>query len=135
MPPRHNDGTIAVTATVAKNCTVTNGTLDFGAYDPIVANATVPKNDTAPASISVSCTKGTSATVTLATTTPLTNGTDTLAFALFSDAGHSVAFAAPVLSFAAGKAAQAVSVYGQIAAGQDVSTGSYNGVVTATITY
>jgi spore coat protein U-like protein len=126
---------ITVSANVAANCLISTTTnLAFGAYDPVVTNASTPKDETAPAVISIACTKGTASTVTLATTTPLSNGTDTLSFSLFRDSGHATAFGSLVTNHAA-KTAIPVSIWGQIGAGQDVSTGAYAGVVTATINY
>lgn len=130
---------IAVTASVSSVCTISTTTnLDFGAYDPVNVNAAAAKNETAPAVVSVSCTKGTAPTVDFAAASgTMTNGTDTLNFNLFTNAGHTIAFgpAAVSLSFAAGKAAQTVNVYGQIPGGQDVGVGAYNGSVTARVNY
>ena len=48
-------GTLSVTATVAKNCTVSASTLAFGSYDPIGANASSPLDGTSTATFT--CTK------------------------------------------------------------------------------
>ena len=52
-----------ISANVAANCTIVAGNLGFASYDPVVANATNPLDQTSP--ITVACTKGTSATVSL----------------------------------------------------------------------
>ena len=131
--------TINVSASVAAVCTISTTThLAFGAYDPVTANAVTAKDESAPAAVSVSCTKGTTPTVGFAVAGgTITNGTDTLSFNLFTDALHAVAFgpAAVNLTFAAGKAAQTVNVYGQIPGGQDVGIGAYTGTVSAVVNY
>ncbi|MGH7683378.1 MAG: spore coat protein U domain-containing protein, partial [Vulcanimicrobiaceae bacterium] len=61
-------GTMNVTASVAANCSFSGGTLAFGAYDPVVTNAAAGSDlkvtDSATA-LSISCTKGSVATITL----------------------------------------------------------------------
>jgi spore coat protein U-like protein len=133
---------ITVTASVAAVCTISTTTnLAFGAYDPVSANLAAPKNETAPAVVSVSCTKNTpSVYVDFASSAgTMTNGPDTLNFNLYTSAAHGTLFGsgntfAP-LSFSSGKAAQTVSIYGQIPQNQDVTAGSYNGTVTARVNY
>lgn len=55
--------TIAVSATVRRNCTITTTPLAFGTYDPVVANATTPLDATA--TMTIACTMGTPATIGL----------------------------------------------------------------------
>lgn len=128
--------TINVSANVANVCTISTTTnLAFGAYDPVFTNAVNPKFETAPAAVSVSCTKGTLPTVTIAGPFTITNGTDTLIYSLFSDLNHTTAFGTVNLTFALSKAPQLVSVWGLIPGGQDVSAGSYLGTATAQVNY
>ena len=47
---------LAVNASVSKNCTITTSPVNFGAYDPVSANATSPLDGTG--TITVTCTKG-----------------------------------------------------------------------------
>jgi spore coat protein U-like protein len=54
---------LTVTATVPAICVLTPGTLAFGSYDPVGANATVALNGTG--TFDVACTKSTVYTVTL----------------------------------------------------------------------
>lgn len=54
---------LTVTATVPAVCVLTPGTLSFGAYDPVGANATAPL--TASGTFFVACTKNTAYSVTL----------------------------------------------------------------------
>src|SRR5947207_13906252 len=54
-----NTGSLSVTATVAQTCSVSaTSTLAFGAYDPVVANASSALAGTG--SVSIKCTKGSS---------------------------------------------------------------------------
>jgi spore coat protein U-like protein len=133
---------ITVTASVSAICTINTTTnLDFGSYDPVVTNAATAKNETAPAVVSVSCTKSTpNVYVDFASSGgTMTSGLNNLTFNLYTSNAHGTLFGsgntfAP-LSFAAGKAAQTVSVYGQIPGGQDVPAGAYSGTVTARVNY
>jgi len=54
---------LALTASVTSRCTISVTNLDFGAYDPIVANAT--QDLTASSTISTTCTLGTTGVVTM----------------------------------------------------------------------
>src|SRR5438132_13064719 len=55
-----NTGSLSITATVAQTCSVSaTSTLAFGAYDPVVANASSALAGTG--SVSIKCTKGSSA--------------------------------------------------------------------------
>jgi spore coat protein U-like protein len=128
---------LAVTASVAANCVITAPTaLDFGAWDPVTASAA--QGEVTPGVVTVSCTKGTSATLSLPASGTMSNGAGgTIAFNLFKADG-STPWGSTVLSFAAGKAAQNTSVRGEIpatVANLDVPVGTYNGTVVASIQY
>ena len=56
-------GNLAVSASVAAKCTISDGTLAFGTYDPVVNNATTALDQVG--TVDVACTKGSSATVSL----------------------------------------------------------------------
>lgn len=136
--------TFPVTATVLTACVVTATPLIFGNYDPTSAT---PLD--ASSSIAVLCTLGTSFTVGLnagttsgatVTTRQMTNGSDTLNYALYRETGRSnnwgntpgtdtpPATTAPLL-------AAPFTVYGRIPAGQNVGFGAYTDTVTVTVTY
>ncbi len=85
------NSTLTVNASVAANCTITNATLNFGAYDPVVTNATSPLN--ASTSMDVACTKGVNPSVGFAAAGgTITGGTGTLNYTLWQDNAHSHAF-------------------------------------------
>lgn len=141
-----------VTASVAANCTISAADLVFGPYDPVVTNATTPLD--VNGSVSVACTKGSSATIGLGqgsaaatgstALTPLRQmsaGTERLRYDLFrTSAGSGVwgeVTTANVLSYSAtSKTATSLTIYGRIPAGQDVGvSASYTDTVRATINF
>lgn len=56
-------GSLAVSAQINNSCIVTNGSLNFGIYDPVVANASSP--DDADGTFQVTCTDLTNYTIAL----------------------------------------------------------------------
>ena len=54
---------LTVSANVTKNCTITTAPVNFGAYDPVAANATAPLDGIG--TVTVTCTKGAPAQVGL----------------------------------------------------------------------
>src|SRR5262245_50340816 len=83
---------LTITANVAKNCTISTTPVNFGAYDPVAANATAPLDGIG--TIVVTCTKGASAKVGLSTGSNAqgttrrmaTAGTGFLNYELYKDA-------------------------------------------------
>lgn len=72
--------TLNVTATVTASCSITGGTLGFGALDPLTAPAVGP---IAATGVQVTCSNGTPFTVTDdAASKPLVNGASTIPFTL-----------------------------------------------------
>lgn len=140
-------GTMTVTASVAVSCAITAGTLAFGAYDTVVG-AAVQGTTT----LSVTCTKGGTATVTLGQgsnpasgstdTTPLrqmANSTNRLAYTLYQDSARTVVWgntgAAGYAYTSTGNPSDSLTVYGTITASQNVPAGSYSDSVVATMTF
>jgi len=54
---------LSVTATVNNNCTISTAALAFGAYDPVVTNASSPLDGTG--TVTIACTKGATTTIGL----------------------------------------------------------------------
>ena len=145
-------GTMNVTASVAKNCAFTTGTLAFGAYDPVSTNASggtdLKVTDTTSA-LSISCTKGTSATITLNNGTNsggscsgtgpacLSDGTDVLNYGVYTDNTFATLWtgATSVSYTSTAVGAPALKVNGIVYKGQSVGVGSYTDTITATATY
>jgi len=136
--------TFPVSATVLTACSVSALPLTFGNYDPTSAT---PLDATT--TLSVLCTVGTSFTVGLnagaasgatVTTRKMVNGANTLNYALFRETGRTnnwgntpgtdtpPSTTAPVLP-------TALTVYGRVAAGQNVPAGGYADTVTVTVNY
>jgi spore coat protein U domain-containing protein, fimbrial subunit CupE1/2/3/6 len=137
---------LSVSATVTNNCTISTGALGFGSYDPVVANASTNLDGTG--TVSVACTKGTTATVGLglgsnasgSTRRMSDGGGNFLTYELYQDSGHTTVWGnagAGLLSPAAApsKATRNFTVYGQVASNQDVLAGSYSDTVVATVNF
>lgn len=134
--------TLTVSANVVSSCTVTNGTLAFGAYAP-TATGNVDQTGT----FTVSCTKGTGATVGLGDganfssgARRMTNGSEFLTYELYKESARTNVWgnaggALVTLANAASNAAQTLTVYGRIPPGQDVSVGNFGDSVQITVTY
>lgn len=133
--------TLTVNASVAANCTIQNATLKFGAYDPVVANAASPLDNST--TITVACTKGFIPTIGMSGqgARSMSDGTDSLTFELYKDvAGGTLwgdgttgtVFTPPS---APGKGGAAYTIFGRIFGGQDVGVGAYSGSVTATVNF
>jgi spore coat protein U-like protein len=140
---------LSVTATVSNNCTIATAAVAFGAYDPVSAHAASDLDGTG--TVTVTCTKDASTTITLgqgnnaatgstdaAPLRRLKVGSNYLSYHLYSDSGRSTVWGN---TSGTGKAhtgtgtATTITVYGQIPLGQNVPTGSYTDTVVATINF
>ena len=135
-------------ASVTATCSVTGGSIAFGAYDPFAALAL-----NGATTIAVTCTtgmppppvtmdQGLNPAAGSTNAVPLrqlaASATQFLAYNLFSDAGHTVAWenVTGVTSPTPNGLAQNMNVYGQIAAGQHSATaGAYTDSVIITVTF
>lgn len=150
--PSPQNSTFQVTANVPGSCVIDSTTnITFVDYDPTSANATNALD--AAGSVSVRCTKGIAATVTLdqgsnpgtASTcaNPLrqmASGTERLRYDIYSDSARTVAWgcdAANSRGFTSTSAAtpETLQTFGRIPAGQDVPSGNYSDVVTVAVTF
>jgi spore coat protein U-like protein len=161
MAPAHagsNTQNLSVTASVAANCTISTGAVAFGAYDPVVTNAATALNGSG--SVSIACTKGSAPSITLDLGANASGsqrrmlitggGTDVLAYQLYqppnttpgtacSFPGSTVWGTSVAQTFTptapSSKASRTYNVCGTVAAGQDVSVGSYQDTVVATVNF
>jgi spore coat protein U-like protein len=137
---------LSVSATVAANCTITTAPVAFPGYDPIVANAAA--NDDGTGTVTITCTKGTLATIGLGLGGNASGSvrrmkdatTDYLTYELYQDAGRATVWGtvgAGLLSplAAPSKAARPFTVYGRIPPAQDVPSGAYSDTVQATVNF
>jgi spore coat protein U-like protein len=154
-------GTLTVNATVADNCTIGNSTLSFGAYDPLVTNASTDLS--ANTTISYACVKDPSDIIWIDlgagghngagpiagdnAMEETSNGTDHLSYQLYQNAGLTLKWGTgdPGATPASGKGVRVTSpglggttitVYGVIPAGQNVTaSATYSDSVTETINF
>lgn len=140
---------LAVSADVTASCTITTTALAFGNYDPVVAHASTPLDGTG--TVTVACTTGSPVTITLgqganpdASSTAiaplrrLINGVDFLNYSLFSDAGRTAVWGDDLtvdVETTGTGIAEDHTVYGRIAAGQNMPAGAYTDTVVATVTF
>lgn len=134
--------TLPITASIAARCQVSAAGIAFGNYDPTA-------NSDQTGSISIQCTKGTAATISLdeglfgagrqmtRTAAPL----DTLTYELYSDVAGGTVWGsgnggATVPYNAADSSTQILTVFGRIPSGQITATvGDYSDTVTVTVTF
>ena len=133
---------VTVTANVAANCVINAGSVAFGAYDPVTANASTDLDGAG--NFQVQCTKGTAATVTLGNglnfsggTRRMSTGSDFLNYNLYTSSARSTVWnTTNTVSYTAtSKALFTLDVYGRVPSNQDISTGSYTDTVVATINF
>jgi len=137
---------LSVSASVSANCTITTAPVAFGAYDPIGANATA--NLDATGTVTVACTKGTSATIGLglgqnpaASVRKMTDGaTGLLTYELYKDTTRAAVWGNAGTDLldtgaAPSKAARNFTIYGRVPAAQDVAAGTFTDSVVATVNF
>jgi spore coat protein U-like protein len=145
---------LTVQAQVTANCTISTAVVDFGSYDPVVANASAAK--TGNGSVTVACTKGSAPTIGLGlgsnssgSTRRMTNGTDMLIYELYLPPNTTPGTACGALTTVwgtsganlftptspASSAGRTYNVCGSVAGGQNVGVGSYSDTVVATVTF
>ncbi len=137
---------LSISATVVSNCTISTLALNFGAYDPVGTNAAANLDGTG--TVSVACTKGSTATVGLGlgsnasgSTRQMSSGSGSfLTYELYQDAGYSTVWGnagTGLLSPAAApsKALRNFTVYGRVPGNQDVPAGAYTDTVVATVNF
>ena len=147
---------IAVSASIANNCTISTTALAFGAYDPIVAQAASPLNGSG--TVTIACTKGAATTVALdlglnasGSTRRMTDGSSNfLTYEAYqppdTTPGSACSYASPTVwgtsganlftpAVAPSKAARTYNVCGEVAAAQDLPSGTYNDTVVATVNF
>ncbi|MBV9576747.1 MAG: spore coat U domain-containing protein, partial [Gammaproteobacteria bacterium] len=137
-----------VTASISATCSISASTLGFGTYNPVLS-----ANLDATTNVSVTCTSGstynvgldagtgTGATVANRLMTRTSGGTQTIAYSLYQDSGHSTVWGNTVgtdtVSGTGSGSAQSITVYGRIFSTNSTSLppASYSDTITATITY
>ena len=145
---------MSTSADVSNNCIISAGALSFGAYDPVSANASSELDQTA--TLTVTCTNGAAANITLDQgTNAATGSTDSaplrrlkldasnfLSYSLWQDSGHATVWGNTTSSpntsesYTGTGTSGTVTVYGKIAGGQTtVHAGSYADTVVVTVSF
>ena len=139
------NATLAVTAAVANACTITTTPLAFGAYDPVVTNATAPLSGTG--GVVITCTKKAVTTIGLGLGANASGairrmvlGTDFLTYELYQEAAHTTIWGSAGTArltppAAPSKDARTFPVYGLVPGAQDVGSGTYTDSVIATVNF
>jgi spore coat protein U-like protein len=138
--------TFTVSATVVAECTVSSFGINFGAYDPIVANAAAPLNSTTV--LSVYCTKSTTGAIALDLGSNVSAGVRRmknaggafLNYNIYTDSGYGTVWNTVNTRSATSSSRftplnGGFTAYGQIAGGQDAAVGAYSDTVVATVNY
>jgi spore coat protein U-like protein len=131
---------VGVSANVVATCLNTATPMAFGTYTGVVASGTatitVTCTNTTPYTVSLSAGLGSGATVTAR---KMTGGAVLLNYFLYRDAAYTQNWGTtPGTDTVGGNGSGAgvvLTVYGQVAAGQFVTPGTYTDTVTATVTY
>jgi spore coat protein U-like protein len=138
---------IAVSASVANNCSLGAGTMAFGAYDPVVTNLSAALNATG--SFTIACTNGdTNVSMTLGTgsnsshasgtTRAMASGSNYLSYEIYTTTARSTVWnTANTLTYTPTvNTATTVNFYGQIPANQNVpAAASYADTLTITASF
>lgn len=136
---------LTVTASVGNDCTISTTPLAFGAYNPVVANATAALSGTG--GVVITCTKNAVTTIGLGlganatgSTRRMILGAEFLTYELYQEVGHTTVWGATGTArltppAAPSKAARTFAVYGLVPPGQDVAAGSYTDTVIATVNF
>jgi len=130
-----------VKATVVVACTVADNPLNFGAYSASLINAssTIFVTCTNTTAYNVGLNAGTAAGATVTNRSMTGPGGALLGYKLFRNSGRTSNWGntagTDTVSGTGTGAAQSLTVYGQIPAGQHVTPGSYADTIIATVTY
>jgi spore coat protein U-like protein len=137
---------LAVTANVAKNCTIATSPVNFGAYDPVTGNATAPLDGIG--TITVTCTKGATAHIGLnagsnnqgSTRRMQQSGTAYLTYEIYQDASRTNVWGDGFtdnldIGAAPNRNPRTFTAYGRVNAGQDATVGNYTDTVVATVNF
>ena len=136
---------LAISASVANNCTISTAPVAFGSYDPVVTHASA--NLDAAGTVTIACTKGSVTPVDLNLGSNASGsvrrmsdgGTNYLNYELYQDSGRTTVWGAGASGYtpvaATSKAGRDFTVFARVPSGQDVPAGSYGDSVTATVNF
>lgn len=137
--------TLPVSAVVIHNCTVSASPVQFGAYDPVTANARTSL--TVSGTVTIACTRGSSPVIGLSAgshaaggTRRASDGTNYLAYELFKDTGLTEPWGdkgsdALQAGVALSRTPRRFQVHARIPAGQDVPAGTYTDTIVVSVNF
>jgi len=143
---------MAVSSNVPQSCILSTSALSFGAYDPIVTNATTPLDQTA--TLTVTCSVDTAAKITLGQgsnagtgstdAAPLrrlkdTDGDHFMNYNLYTLTDHATVWGntdSTAVAYTGSGVSTSVTVFGRVAAGQNLlAVNGYTDTIVVTITF
>ncbi len=133
-----------ISAEVAPNCRIAISNLAFGSYDPLAQHSTQELD--AAAAVTMLCTRSSRASISLDTgrygvgsSRSLAGGTQHVLYQLYQDPGRTQEWGGATggLQFVSEgiHKPQQLTLYGRIPPGQEVASGVYTDVVTATVNF
>jgi len=139
-----NTSPLEVSAVVVADCRIVTSDLAFADYDPLLHNATLQLDGAAQ--VTMLCTRGAQAAIVIdggrhftGSNRALAGGTERVSYQLYRDEGRTQIWGSvgSVLQFVSNGVArpEQVTVYGRIPPGQEVQSGVYTDVVTATVDF
>jgi spore coat protein U domain-containing protein, fimbrial subunit CupE1/2/3/6 len=145
---------LSVTASVAAKCIVSStSVVAFGAYDPVVTNASGGSDLDGTGSVGIQCTPGNGTSISLDSGAnasgnqrrmqgPAGTSSAFLNYNLYSDSGRTTAWgngsngaSSFAISTSSTAAERTFTVYGRVPKGQDVNVGSFTDTVQATVNF
>src|SRR5262249_1765763 len=147
---------VGISANIANVCTISTRPVAFGAYDPVVTNAS--SSLTGSGGVTITCTKGASTTVGLGLGSNASSsvrrmkdsGSNYMTYELYqppdTTPGTACSFSSPSVwgnsggglftpASAPNKNARTYNICGEVAGGQDLPFGSYTDTVVATVNF
>jgi len=134
---------LEVSAEVASNCRIAISNLAFGKYDPLAQHATTELD--ASAAVTMLCTRSSRASINIdfgrnavGASRGLAGGTQHVSYQLYQDSGRTREWGrGDGLQFVSQgiHKPQELTLYGRIPPGQEVASGVYTDVVTATVDF
>jgi spore coat protein U-like protein len=139
-----NTSQLEVTAVVVADCRIITSDLAFGDYDPLLQHAT--QHLDGAAHMTMVCTRGAQAAIVIdsgrhatGSTRALSGGGQRVSYQLYRDEGRTQVWGSggSALQFVSNGVAlpEQLTVYGRIPPGQEVASGVYTDVVTATVDF
>lgn len=146
LEAQSSTASLQISASVSKNCTITTAPVNFGAYDPVAANAT--NNLDGIGTVTVTCTKGATAKIALDdggnaqgnTRRMAQSGKEFLTYELYKNTQRTDIWGdgnndSLDTGAAPNRNPRTFTVYGRVPSAQDATVGNYTDTVVATVNF